>query len=333
MKFHVDIQPSGQTFGLDAGRTILDGALAEGLMLRHSCRTGACGSCKGKIASGSVDHGESPLSVLPEAERAAGLALFCCARPTSDLVIDAPEVTALRGVTVQQMGVRVASIDRAGDDVAIVRLMLPPGSRFDYYAGQYAQVLLKDGSRRSYSMATRAAADGQIEWHIRRVPGGAFSGFVFDGLKPKTVLRLEGPFGSFYLRDGSGPLVFLATGTGFAPIRALLEELRERAANRPVHLYWGGRRRQDLYRHDELFALQAELPWLQYTPVLSRPSAACDWQGATGHVQDRVLEDFASLKDAEVYACGSPAMIDAARRLFVAERQLEEGRFYADAFV
>jgi len=332
MTIRVDIQPSGQTFSLDAGRSILDGALAEGLMLKHSCREGTCGSCKGRVVEGRVDHGQTSLEVLSEAERAAGLALFCCATAESDLVIEAPEVTELRGISIQQLAARVAGIDKVSDDVAVVRLMPPPGLTFNYYPGQFVQVLLKDGSRRSYSMATRAAEDNQLEWHVRRVPGGVFSTHVFEALKPKAMLRLEGPFGSFFLREGSGPLIFLATGTGFAPIKALLEQLREQGNRRPVYLYWGGRRRQDLYRHDELLALAAELPWLRYTPVLSRPGEACDWQGATGHVQQQVLRDFIDLRDFEVYACGSPAMIDSARRELVDRLGLAETRFHADAF-
>lgn len=333
MKFHVEIQPSGQTFSLDAGQTILDGALAEGLMLKHSCREGSCGSCKGRVVEGRIDHGATSLEVLSEEERADGQVLFCCARAESDLIIEAPEVSELRGISIQQLAARVAGIDKVSNDVAIVRLMLPPGATFNYYPGQFVQVLLKDGSRRSYSMATHAVEDNQLEWHIRRVPGGMFSNFVFDALKPKSMLRLEGPFGSFYLREGNAPLVLLATGTGFAPIKALLEQLQQRNDERPVYLYWGGRQRTDLYDHDELLALEAELSWFRYTPVLSRPSETCAWQGATGHIQQQVLADFTDLNAFEVYACGSPAMIDAARTELTGQRNLAESNFYADAFV
>jgi len=198
-------------------------------------------------------------------------------------VIDAPEVTALRGIGIQQMGVRVASLDKVSSDVAVLRLTLAPGAGFTYFPGQYVQVLLKDGSRRSYSMATHTPRDNQLELHIRHMPGGVFSGHVFNALQPKAILRMEGPFGSFYLRDSERPMIFLASGTGFAPIQALLEQLREQGHNRrPVYLYWGGRRREDLYRHEQLLAWEAQLPWLRYTPVLSDPTAACDWQGATG---------------------------------------------------
>jgi CDP-4-dehydro-6-deoxyglucose reductase, E3 len=333
MSYQLQILPVDLSCPLLPGQTVLDAALADGLMLKHSCRTGTCGSCKGQVLSGDVDHGDSSLEVLSAAERAQGLALFCCATARSDLVIEAPEVTALRGISIQQMGVRVASIDKVSSDVAVLRLMLAPGAGFDYFPGQYVQVLLKDGSRRSYSMATRSPRDNQLELHIRHMPGGVFSGHVFNALQPKAILRMEGPFGSFYLRDSERPMIFLASGTGFAPIQALLEQLRESDNRRPVYLYWGGRRREDLYRHEQLLAWEAQLPWLRYTPVLSDPTPACDWQGATGFVHRQVLSDFQSLKGFEVYACGAPIVVDSARRDYVELRQLEAADFYADAFV
>jgi len=333
MSYQLQILPVDLSCPLLPEQTVLDAALADGLMLKHSCRTGTCGSCKGQVLSGDVDHGDSSLEVLSAAERAQGLALFCCATARSDLVIEAPEVTALRGISIQQMGVRVASIDKVSSDVAVLRLMLAPGAGFDYFPGQYVQVLLKDGSRRSYSMATRSARDNQLELHIRHMPGGVFSGHVFNALQPKAILRMEGPFGSFYLRDSERPMIFLASGTGFAPIQALLEQLRESDNRRPVYLYWGGRRREDLYRHEQLLAWEAQLPWLRYTPVLSDPTPACDWQGATGFVHRQVLSDFQSLKGFEVYACGAPIVVDSARRDYVELRQLEAADFYADAFV
>lgn len=334
MSYQLQILPVGLSCPLLPEQTVLDAALADGLMLKHSCRTGTCGSCKGQVLSGEVEHGDSPLEVLSAAERARGLALFCCATARSDLVIEAPEVTALRGIGIQQMGVRVASLDKVSSDVAVLRLTLAPGAGFTYFPGQYVQVLLKDGSRRSYSMATHAPRDNQLELHIRHMPGGVFSGHVFNALQPKAILRMEGPFGSFYLRDSERPMIFLASGTGFAPIQALLEQLREQGHNRrPVYLYWGGRRREDLYRHEQLLAWEAQLPWLRYTPVLSDPTPACDWQGATGFIHRQVLSDFQSLKGFEVYACGAPIVVDSARRDYVELRQLEAADFYADAFV
>ncbi|KAF0805644.1 ferredoxin:oxidoreductase FAD/NAD(P)-binding protein [Alcanivorax sp. S71-1-4] len=334
MKFHVAIEPSGQQYDLEDNKTILDGALAEGLMLRHSCREGTCGTCKGLVIAGEVDHGDSPEDVLSNDERAEGMALFCCARPRSDLVIHAPEVTELRGISIQQTPARVASIEKVSDDVAIVKMLLPPAHNFSYYPGQYVQVMLRDGGRRSYSMATSRLVDNQLQWHIRRMPDGHFSNHVFTALKPRDMLRLEGPYGAFYLRDNDRPMVFLASGTGMAPIRALLEQLREQGNNtRPVYLYWGGRRRQDLYLHEELLAWEAELSWLKYTPVLSGADEADAWPGRRGFVHLSVMEDISDLEAYEVYACGAPVVVDAARRDFVEKCRLIPDRFYADAFV
>lgn len=333
MTFNVLIQPSGQSFDIGLEQTILDGALAEGLILKHSCREGTCGTCKGKVLAGEVNHGESPLDVLTAEERAQGLALFCCARARTSLVLEAPEVTEIRGISVQQTAARVSSIEKVSDDVAIVRLMLPAQSNFKYLPGQYVQVLLKNGERRSYSMATRQLQENQLEWHVRHMPNGTFSAHVFNNLKVKDLLRLEGPFGSFFLRDTDRPIVLLASGTGFAPIQALLEELQDIGNRRPVYLYWGGRRRADLYRNEELLALERQLPWLRYTPVLSNATDACDWAGATGFVHQQVMKDFNSLEAFEVYACGAPIMVDSAREAYISHRQLSPEHFYADAFV
>jgi CDP-4-dehydro-6-deoxyglucose reductase len=333
MTFQIDIQPCGQRYTQEGNQTILDAALADGWMLKHSCRQGTCGSCKGKVLHGSVDHGETSEEVLSQAERDAGMALFCCARPLSDLAIEAPEVTGVRGIAVRQMAARVVSVDKVSDDVAVLRLTLPAGQTFNYLPGQYAQILLRDGSRRCYSMATRAAQDNQIEWHIRHMPNGRFSGHVFNALKPRDLLRIEGPFGSFYLRDSERPMIFLASGTGFAPIKALLEQLREQGNIRPVHLYWGGRKRADLYQDSLLREWDAELDWLHYTPVLSEATSECNWQGATGFVHRQVMQDFARLDDFEVYACGAPIVVDSARRDFVMQCGLDEQHFYADAFI
>ncbi|NIE72932.1 CDP-6-deoxy-delta-3,4-glucoseen reductase [Pantoea sp. Ap-967] len=333
MGHHIQILPVDLCCSIAESQTVLDAALADGLMLKHSCRTGTCGSCKGRVLSGEVDHADSPWDVLSEQERAQGMALFCCARARSDLVIEAPEVTELRGISIQQMGTRVASIDKVSHDVAVVRLMLAPGATFNYLPGQYLQVLLKDGSRRAYSMATCTPRDNQVELHIRHMQGGVFSGHVFNALQPKAILRVEGPFGSFYLRDNERPMIFLASGTGFAPIQALLEQLQAQGNRRPVYLYWGGRQRADLYRHEHLLALEAQLPWLRYTPVLSEPGPACDWQGATGFVHRQVLSDFKSLKEFDVYACGAPIVVNSALRDYVAELDLDADCFYADAFV
>lgn len=333
VSYVVKIEPAGLSYELPPELSILDGALVDGLMLKHSCREGTCGSCKGRLLQGEVDHGSSPLEVLSVEEREQGLALFCCARAKSDLVIDAPEVSELRGISIQQTAGRVMSLEKASHDVMVLRVALPPSNTFRYYPGQYVQFLLKDGSRRSYSMATAAPRDNQLVFHIRHMPGGLFSSFVFTSLQPKTMLRLEGPFGSFFLRDTLAPMVFLASGTGFAPIQALLEQLRDQGNSRPVYLYWGGRHREDIYCHEQVLAWEAELSWLKYTPVLSEATPDCDWHGARGFVHQQVLKDFRSLRDFEVYACGAPIVVNSARRDYTRQLGLLEANFFADAFV
>ncbi|MEN0106455.1 MAG: FAD-binding oxidoreductase, partial [Pseudomonas sp.] len=258
---------------------------------------------------------------------------FTAIRLDAARYLSRPESFGSRSMAELLRAARVAGIDTVSHDVAIVRLALPPGASFAYYPGQYADVLLKDGSRRSYSMARRSTQDNQLEFHIRHKPGGVFSSYVFDGLAPRTLLRLEGPFGSFYLRDSERPMVLLASGTGFAPIQALLEQLCEQGNQRPAYLYWGGRVRADLYADAALQGLAREHDWFHYRPVLSEPTQACAWQGATGFVHLQVMEEFASLADFEVYACGAPVVVDSARRDYVEQLQLPPERFYADAFV
>ncbi|WP_300648474.1 CDP-6-deoxy-delta-3,4-glucoseen reductase [Paenalcaligenes sp.] len=332
MSYKVDVQPSGQVFEVAEDQTLLEAALAEGMMLRHSCREGTCGTCKGKVLAGQVDHADSDLEVLTQAERDEGFALFCRAKACSDLQIHAPEVTELKGISIQKTAARVGSIDRISDDVAIVRLNLPPTMPFNYFPGQYAEVILKDGSRRSYSMATVPGESNQLEWHIRNT-GGTFSRFVYEDLKEKTLLRLEGPFGTFYLRDTDKPMVFVASGTGFAPIKALLEQLAAQNNTRPVSMYWGGRQLKDLYMHQWVVDFAKNHDWLTYTPVLSEVADGDTWDGATGYVHHQILADFSDLSGYEVYACGNPLMVDSARKDFTEQRGLDEENFFADAFV
>lgn len=332
MSYKVNVQPSGQEFEVTAEQTVLEGALAEGLMLRHSCREGTCGTCKGQVLAGQIDHADSDVNVLTQAEREAGLALFCRAKAYSDLEIHAPEVTELRGISIQKTAARVASIERCSADVAIVRLQLPPTMPFRYFPGQYVEVILKDGSRRSYSMATIPQENNQLEWHIRNT-GGNFSRYVYEELKEKTLLRLEGPFGTFYLRDTERPIVCIASGTGFAPIKALLEQLVLQNTPRPVYLYWGGRQLCDLYQHEWVTDFAAHHPWFKYMPVLSEQDASSGWDGATGFVHAQVMRDFNNLSAYEVYACGNPLMVDSARKDLVDKCALAPDNFFADAFV
>lgn len=332
MSYQIDVQPSGHKFDVKEDQTVLEAALQEGILLRHSCREGTCGTCKGKLISGQIDHADSDIEVLTQAERDEGYALFCRAKASSDLQIYAPEVSELKGISIQKTAARVAELERVSDDVVIVRLMLPPSVTFNYFPGQYIEVILKDGTRRSYSMATVPGENAQLEWHIRNT-GGVFSSFAYDGLKERALLRLEGPFGTFFIQDTDKPMVFVGSGTGFAPLKAMLTQLENQHNTRPVSLYWGGRKLKDLYMHDWVNDFAAKNVWLTYTPVLSEAVETDGWTGATGYVHQQVLADFDSLSNYEVYACGNPLMVDSAREDFIKMRNLSEENFFADAFV
>lgn len=227
---------------------------------------------------------------------------------------------------------RIASIDKVGADVVVLRLQQDEHAPLDYLAGQYLDVLLADGVRRSYSMASVGGGD-QLELHIRHLPGGRFTDQVFGTLQAGERLRLEGPAGDFYLRAGSAPALLLASGTGFAPIKALMEAAIAAGGARPMRLYWGGRKPADLY-HDALCrGWAATLPWFDYVPVISEPAPGDGWSGRTGFVHEAVLQDHADLSAHEVYACGAPLMVAAAQRDFTALRALPAERFFADAFL
>lgn len=322
----VELTPSGKTFVAAPGQSLLDAGLAAGLALPYQCRTGECGTCRATVVDGEVDH--LPAS-WPLAE---GECLLCRCTARGPLRIGCEEVAGVSGLPLRKLAVRVASIERAAADVAVLRLQPPAGQTLDYLAGQYVDVLLRDGRRRSYSLATAPGKAEQLELHIRHLPGGAFTDQVFGSLKVRDMLRIEGPFGRFHLReDSAAPMILLASGTGFAPIKAIVEQARRSGLKRPATLYWGGRRRADLYFHAMALQWARELPWLDYVPVLSMADA--DWVGRSGFVHEAVIDDFPDLSAFEVYACGAPVMVDAARRDFVARCGLAEGRFFADAFV
>ncbi|MFN3297190.1 CDP-6-deoxy-delta-3,4-glucoseen reductase [Caldimonas sp.] len=336
MTFTVTVQPSGHTFTVERDEAVLAAAIRQSVGLPYGCKDGACGSCKSRLKDGRVIHGAHQLKALSPAEEEAGYILTCCATPQTDLVIESREVVAAGQFPIKKMPCRVSSIDRPAPDVAVLKLQLPANDRLQYHAGQYIEFILRDGARRSYSMAnaphTQEAQPG-IELHIRHMPGGKFTDHVFGAMKEKEILRMEGPFGSFFLREDSDkPIVLLASGTGFAPIKAILEHMEFKALARPTVLYWGCRSRADLYLHEWAQAAAARLPWLGYVPVLSEPKAEDGWSGRTGFVHQAVMADLPDLSGHQVYACGAPVMVESARRDFVAHCGLPEEEFYADAF-
>ena len=335
--FQVSVQPSGRAFATQASEAILTAAIRNGVGLPYGCKDGACSSCKCKKISGTVVHGPHSERALSAEEEAAGLILPCCAVPTSDVVIESRHVTDESAFPIKKMPVRVQSMERLSPDVIQLRLQLPAADTFRYHAGQYVEFLLAGGVRRAYSMAVaphqQATAPG-LELHIRHMQGGLFTDHVFSAMKERDILRIEGPFGSFHLHDDSSkPMVLLASGTGFAPIKALIEHLQHKGITRPAVLYWGGRRPQDLYMNDWVQARLAEMPHLRYVPVVSDALPEDQWTGRTGFVHQAVLDDLPDLSGYEVYACGAPIVVDSARASFTEQRGLPEDAFYADSFV
>ena len=336
MSFTVTVQPSGRSFDAQPDETLLAAAIRQGIGLPYGCKDGACGSCKCKKIEGVVTHGPHQAKALSPQEAENGSILTCCATAHSDVVIESRQVTNESAFPVKKMPVRVNSLTKASHDVMLVRLQLPASDVFKYHAGQYVEFLLRDGDRRAYSMGnaphTQADHPG-VELHIRYMPGGKFTEHVFGPMKEKEILRIEGPFGSFYLREDSDkPMVLLASGTGFAPIKALIEHLQFKDIKRPAVLYWGGRRPADLYMDEWVKAKVAEMPSLSYVPVISDALDEDHWTGRTGFVHQAVLEDFADLSGHQVYACGAPIVVDSAQAAYTMVG-LPAEEFYADSFV
>ena len=327
----VKLQASGKTFRVRHDETILEAALRQGVGLPYGCRNGACGSCKGKIVSGTVDYGIHQAGTLKPEEKTEGKALFCCAKPLSDLTLEVREVNT-GAIQIRTLPCRVEKIEKVAPDVAVLSLRLPAAERLQFLAGQYIDILMKDGKRRSFSIANAPHNDQLLELHIRALPGGTFSRYVMNEMKERAILRFEGPLGSFYLREDSDkPVIFMAGGTGFAPIKALIEHAFFIHAEREMVLYWGVRSLQDLYLPHLPGAWQNDHPNFTFIPVLSDPKPEDNWHGRTGLVHEAILDDFPDLPGYQVYACGAPVMIETGQKAF-RERGLPEEEFFSDAF-
>lgn len=330
--FKVRLEPSGHEFVTERGESILDAALRTGHPLPYSCRNGSCGTCKGKLLAGEIDYGVYEAKALGVTERAAGLALFCQARPLTDVVVEAREIAAAKDIIIKTLPCRVAHMTPAAHDVMVLGLKLPSHERLKFLAGQYIDVLLRDGQRRSFSLANPSSQDDALEIHVRRVPGGTFTNHVFTGMKEKDLLRFRGPLGIFFLRtDSDAPIVLVAGGTGFAPIKSILEDAFGKGVERPMHLYWGARARRDLYMDRLALSWAQQHPNFRYTPVLSEPPPGDAWSGRRGWVHDAVVQDYPDLSRHEVYASGPPPMIEAIRARFP-EHGLALERLYYDSF-
>jgi CDP-4-dehydro-6-deoxyglucose reductase len=327
----VTIQPSGHQFTVKPGETLLSAALNAGFSLPYGCRNGACGACKGKILAGAVDYGVFQEGALSQEDKAQGLALFCCAKAETDLVIEVKEVGAARDIPIRTLPCRIEKMEKLAEDVMALWLKLPSNERLQFLPGQYIDFLLKDGKRRSFSLANSPEEDALLELHIRHVPGGQFTDHVFGAMKVKDIMRISGPYGSFFLRESDKPAIFVAGGTGFAPIKSILAHAFHHEIDRQFVLYWGAKTLADLYQAAVPGQWQGTRKNFSFIPVLSEPDPADHWPGRAGFVHAAVLEDFADLSGYEVYACGAPPMVAAAKRDFTA-RGLPEDAFFSDSF-
>jgi CDP-4-dehydro-6-deoxyglucose reductase len=333
MPYQVTLKNSDHQFQVAEHETILDAALREkGSVLPYGCRNGTCGSCMGTILSGEVAYPDGRPPALSESEQAEGKALLCQARPRSDLVIEAREVRTGGDIVVKTLPCRVERRELLAPDVMRLFLKLPNTERLQFLAGQYVDILLADGRRRGFSLANAPHADELLELHVRHVPGGFFTDYVFNKMKDKALLRFQGPLGTFFLReDAPRPIILMGGGTGFAPLKGMLEHAFHIGLDRPLHLYWGARAKVDLYLDALPRQWAAEHPNFHYTPVLSEPRPEDDWTGRTGWVHEAVVADYPNLNGHDVYMSGPPPMIEAAKPAFAARGLPVEQLFY-DSF-
>jgi CDP-4-dehydro-6-deoxyglucose reductase len=336
MSFKITVEPSNRTFDVNEGEAILLAGIRQGVSMPYGCKDGACGSCKCLKLSGTVKHGAHQSKALSDMEEANGYVLTCCAVPESDVVLESKQVTAADAFPVKKMPSRVTTMERLSHDVMRLVLQLPAAEPFQYHAGQYIEFILRDGARRAYSMGNAAhTTEGKsIELHIRHMPGGKFTDQVFSTMKEKDIVRIEGPYGGFYLREDSNkPMVLLASGTGFAPIKALIEQMEKIGSKRPATLYWGGRRPSDMYLDAWVKEKLAAMPNLKYVPVISDALPEDAWTGRTGFVHSAAIADVPDMSGYQVYACGAPIVIESAQKQYVEKCGLPADEFYADSFL
>ena len=328
MSFTIRIEPSQHSFGVAPDQTILEAAIAQHVGLPYGCRDGKCGSCTAELISGEVSYPSGKTAALQG--QAAGACLTCQAVPQSELVLRVSELERVSDIPLRALPCRIAEKTRLNHDVIRLRLKLPEGQRLQFLAGQYLEFMLRDGRKRAFSMANGPHDDALIELHVRRVPGGEFTDYVFDELEEKAILRIQGPLGTFVLRERSErPMLFIGGGTGFAPIKAMLEHAFHAGIERPMTLYWGVRAQRDLYLPDLPEGWAAQHPHFRYVPVLSEPDA--DWAGRRGYVHEAVIEDHPDVADHDVYLSGPPVMVEAGRGAFEA-RGLTMDHMFSDAF-
>ena len=328
----IKLQLSGKTFTSNPGETVLEAALRQGVKLPYSCKNGTCGNCKGRLISGSVSYPIHPPLALDAKEKSAGDVLLCQAVADNDLLVSVREIEAIKDIPVRLLPARVSSKTLLSPNVIKLKLRLPKTQRMQFLAGQYIEILLPGGKRRAFSIASAPADADELELHIRHVDGGNFTSWVFNELEVKGILRIEGPLGTFFIRHNSQrPMIMMGGGTGFAPLKSMIEYLLRKKSRRPIHLYWGARNLTELYCLDLPKSWEAEFSHIQFTPVLSDPAAEDNWLGRSGFVHTAVIDDYPDLSAHEVYMSGPPIMIDTARHAFPAQGLSDERLFY-DSF-
>lgn len=332
MSYRILIRPSGHEFTAEDDESVLDAALRNGHTLPYGCRNGTCAACIGKVVEGEIAYaGERP-PAISEAEAATGQALLCQARARSDCEIEVTEIDQPKDIVVRSLPVRVVGIEQAAHDVSVLRLKLPAAERLQFMAGQYIDLLMRDGRRRSFSLANPPHDDEQLELHVRRVAGGRFSDRLLSDMREKALLRFEGPLGTFFLReDADKPIVLMAGGTGFAPIKSIVEHALAAGIKRPMHLFWGARAQRDLYMDELARGWARAHDHIDYTPVLSDPDDEDGWEGERGFVHEAVLRAHPDLSGHQVYMSGPPPMIEAGRNAFRAAG-LPRDEIFFDSF-
>lgn len=331
MSYTVTIHPSQHQFQVEESETILEAAMRHNIDLPYGCRGGACGSCAGYLVEGEVYYDDEPMA-LDDEMTAAGMALFCQAKTHMDLDISIEEIEKLSQIQVRQLSCHVSSKEKRCHDVIALRISLDNNERLQYLAGQYIEFILEDGKRRAFSIANAPHNDNFLELHIRHVDGGVFSDFLFASMPEHSALQIEGPLGSFFIReDRQRPIIMMGGGTGFGPLKAMIEHIEYVNYQQPVHLFMGVRALRDLYMQDTVQQWLEKNPQLTFTAVLSEPLADDNWQGESGFVHESVARHYPDLSGFDIYMSGPPAMINAAAMLFTQQGASKDAMF-SDAF-
>ena len=328
MSFQIRTEPGGHSFTVEPGETLLAAALRQGIGLPYGCRNGACGSCAAQLISGAVGYPSGKTDALEG--KPTGTCLACQAVPQTDIVLGVTEVESVGAIEVRILPCRVVRKEHLNHDVARLYLKLPEGQRLQFFAGQYLDFILRDGRKRAFSIANAPHDDELIELHLRHVPQGEFTDYVFESMKERTILRIQAPLGTFFLREESDrPMILMGGGTGFAPLKGMIEHAFHVGIDRPIHLYWGVRSLRDLYLPDLPVTWAQQHASFAYTPVLSEPDP--DWTGRRGFVHEAVVEDHPDMSGFDVYMSGPPVMVEAGRIAFES-RGLGREHMFSDAF-